>query len=128
MLEIRRFRKALFVFHSTISLSRQALIRRLRVLVPSVLLLAILSGVAAGLLGPRNLPLMLRSGGDLLLFAFLAVALTGTVPIIKDILTWNPNDPPEDWKRVLRRWERLDRIRAAAALLAFVFFAAAVFA
>ncbi|HEY0106224.1 MAG TPA: DUF1772 domain-containing protein [Rhizomicrobium sp.] len=104
---------------------RQALIRRLRILVPLLFFGAALSGVVAlhaaawgNALGPRG-------AGLAALFAFLAVTLGGTVPINKAALGWNPAAPPPGWRRQVRRWERLDVIRCWLALAAFALFLAA---
>ena len=105
---------------------RQALIRRLRVLVPAIFLGAAASAVAAAALGGAGPELALRLAGVLSLLAFILVTLLGTVPINKGMLTWRPDAPPADWQQIIRRWERLDTVRCGAALLAFALFVVAV--
>jgi uncharacterized membrane protein len=50
----------------------------------------------------------------------------GTVPINEALLTWRPDAPPENWKTIIKRWERLDMVRAWAAITAFACFLTAV--
>jgi uncharacterized membrane protein len=107
-------------------LLRQALIRRLRVLVPGVFGLAFLSGVAVTLLGGRSLALGLRCAGLLFLVGFISITLAGTVPINAAALTWDAMAPPPSWRVMVRRWERLDTARTWAAIAAFGFFLAAL--
>ena len=109
-------------------LLRQALIRSLRILVPAVFGLTILSGIAATILGGLGLGLELRCAGLLALLVFFSITLGGTVPINQAILTWDVAAPPNDWQTLVRRWERLDTARTWAAISAFCLFLAAVVA
>jgi uncharacterized membrane protein len=104
---------------------RQSLIRRLRVVVPSIFGLALLSGIAATALGGPGVGFGFRCGGLLALLAFISITLAGTVPINKATLTWEATSPPKDWKAMVGRWERLDTLRTWAALAAFALFLAA---
>jgi uncharacterized membrane protein len=105
---------------------RQSLIRKLRVLVPTVFGLAFLSGIAATLLKGLSPGLGLRCAGLLALVAFISITLTGTVPINQAALTWDAAAPPEGWRATIRKWERLDTLRTWAAIAAFSFFLADV--
>ena len=109
-------------------LLRQALIRSLRILVPAVFGLTILSGIAATILGGSGLGLELRCAGLLALLVFFSITLGGTVPINQAILTWDVAAPPQDWQTLVKRWERLDTARTWAAISAFCLFLAAVVA
>ena len=104
---------------------RQALIRRLRVLVPAIFGLAFVTGGAAiawqG--GPASVA---RSAGLVLLLAFAGVTLLGTVPINQAALGWAPAAPPDDWRATVRRWERLDVVRTWLAMGAFALFVVAL--
>ncbi|HWD26957.1 MAG TPA: anthrone oxygenase family protein [Rhizomicrobium sp.] len=100
---------------------RQALIRRLRVLVP----ILIFATLAAGVFAWHAAPGTLRLAGPAALLALIAVTLGGTVPINKAALAWNPAVPPSGWQESVRRWERLDIIRCWLALAAFALFIAA---
>ena len=107
---------------------RQALIRTLRVLVPAVFGLTILSGIAVTVLGGPGIVLGLRCAGLLALLAFISITLGGTVPINQAILTWDVAAPPKDWQTLVKRWERLDTARTWGAVSAFCLFLAAVVA
>jgi uncharacterized membrane protein len=101
---------------------RQDLIRRLRVLVPSIFAVALVSGIALIVVG-GGAAAPVRLAGVALLFAFISVTMLGTVPINQAALSWVPAAPPADWQAAIRRWERLDTIRTWAALTAFALFA-----
>lgn len=62
-------------------LLRQRLIRRLRILVPILLLLALFSGVLLAIWEDHGLHLVARCAGLAFLGIFLLLTLTGTAPI-----------------------------------------------
>jgi hypothetical protein len=97
---------------------RQALIRRLRVVVPAVFASTALSAVAVTILGGTGF----RYAGLLAVLGWTLVTFVGTVPINKATLTWQPAAPPADWRALVRRWERLDTARWWAAALVFALF------
>jgi hypothetical protein len=105
--------------------TRQALIRRMRVLVPAIFFAALASGVAIASLGGPGVAFDLRCGGVGLLTAFILLTLTSTVPINKALLAWDAAAPPANWRTLIARWERLDVARAWLALTAFALFLAA---
>ncbi|MGA1836266.1 hypothetical protein VD659_04965 [Herbiconiux sp. 11R-BC] len=114
--------------------ARQSLVRRLRILVPAVMVPTVLLAVAvlvasasasAGAGTPGDAAgspaLAFRIATVAALAAFLAFAFLGTVPINIQVDSWNLDAPPADWKAVVRRWQRIDVFRSSAALLAFAF-------
>jgi hypothetical protein len=101
---------------------RQALIRRLAVVVPVVFALSLLSGVGATVLNGLDLGFGFRCAGVLALLAFISVTLAGAVPINSAALEWDPGAPPANWRTLVSRWERIDTVRFWAALIAFVLF------
>ena len=101
---------------------RQSLIRTLRILVPIIFGLAILSGIAAIILNGFDNGFGLRCAGLLALVTFITVTLTGTVPINEAALAWNPSAPPENWRALINRWEQLDTVRTWLAIVAFALF------
>ncbi len=103
---------------------RQALIRRLRVLVPAIFFLALGSAAVAFLLSGAAAEKSWRLAGLFALLAFIIITLAGTVPINRAALAWSPDAPPDDWRRQIARWERLDTARTWAAVSAFVLFLA----
>lgn len=105
---------------------RQALILKLRVLVPVIFLLTAASGVATFVLVGSEPGYGFRLAGVLALLIFILITLIGTVPINKGALDWQPDAPPSNWKALVARWERLDVLRSSAAILAFAFFLTAV--
>jgi uncharacterized membrane protein len=99
---------------------RQALIYRLRVIVPSIFLLALGFAGAAATLATSTAGLGARWTGVTLLVAWLLVTLIGTIPINSAALTWEPSAPPSDWGVIVDRWERLNTVRTLLAITAFV--------
>lgn len=104
---------------------RQALIRTLRVLVPAIFGLAILSGIGATIMNGFASGFALRCAGILALLLFIGITLGGTVPINEAALAWNPATPPSNWRALIRRWEQLDTARCWVAVIAFALFLAA---
>jgi uncharacterized membrane protein len=105
-------------------LARQALVRRLRIVVPAVMLPATvltIAAVAVGLAAPGT---PLRVAGAAALAVFLIASFAGTVPINIRVDAWDPAAPPDDWRRTVVRWERIDVLRSTAAVVAFVLLAA----
>jgi len=104
------------------------LIRHLRVVVPSMFAVTLFSGIAATYLVGFGPGFGFRCGGLLCLVAFISITLGGTVPINKTALTWQAATPPEGWRAVVRKWERLDTFRTWAAISAFGLFLAGAMA
>jgi len=98
---------------------RQGLIRTLRVLVPAIYLPTLASGLAVTLLGGAGPGLVPHLAALAALLVWLATTLGGTVPINQAVLDWDAAAPPEGWRALIARWERLDSVRAAAATAAF---------
>jgi uncharacterized membrane protein len=105
---------------------RQALIRRLRVLVPAVFLPTAISGVTVAVLEGTAPGFVFRCAGACAVLAWTLATFNGTVAINEAVLTWRPDAPPANWKAIIRRWERLDLVRTWAALTAFACFLTAV--
>jgi uncharacterized membrane protein len=101
---------------------RQALIRTLRVLVPSVYLPTFGLGIAVTVLAGSGF----RYAGISALLVWTVTTFTGTVPLNKALLAWQPDAPPANWRAVIRRWKRMDTVRTWAAVLAFAGFLAAL--
>lgn len=101
-------------------LVRQALVRRLRILVPIVMLPATALAVTALALvtGPG---VVMRWATLIAMIVFLLLSFLGTVPINIQVSDWRVDAPPAEWKAVVRRWARIDVVRSAAATAAFLF-------
>ncbi|ADJ46152.1 hypothetical protein AMES_4327 [Amycolatopsis mediterranei S699] len=106
-------------------LARQALVRRLRVVVPIVMLpaAALAAAVLVVVTGPG---LALRWATVLAMVTFLLLSFLGTVPINIKVGGWRADAPPPGWQAVIARWARLDILRSAAATAAFLFAVLAV--
>ncbi len=97
---------------------RQALIRKLRLLVPALLGLVIVTGLAS-LASATPAATPFRAAALATVAGFVLVTLRGTVPLNQAVLQWNPAHPPPGWTETIQRWERLDAIRTILALLTF---------
>ncbi|MET0495697.1 MAG: DUF1772 domain-containing protein [Actinoplanes sp.] len=97
---------------------RKALILRLRFLVPAAFLPAAVSAVVVAVMDGR--PFLYAGLTALLVWA--VATFGGTVPINSAALTWDPETPPDNWRTLVARWDRLDAVRTAAALVAFACF------
>lgn len=108
-------------------LARMALVRRLRILVPAIMLPTVAVAIVVLVVGGTGDGFVFRWLGMASLLALLAFSFLGTVPInIRINDTWNADSPPDDWKAVVRRWQIIDVFRSTSALLAFVFFLVAI--
>jgi uncharacterized membrane protein len=100
--------------HASIG-ARQALILKLRILVPSIFLPTAATSVIALLVDWSPW----RLAGSLLLLAWGLTTGIGTVPINSAVIQWDAAAPPADWHDVIARWARIDILRSSAALVAF---------
>ncbi|MDH6115141.1 putative membrane protein [Kitasatospora sp. MAP12-15] len=111
---------------------RQALIRTLRVVVPAAYLPTIVSGVVvtalygtgagAGAGANSGIALGFRCAAVLAMVVWTLATFGGTVPINAAVLDWQPGALPQNWRELIRRWERLDTVRTWAAVAAFACF------
>ncbi len=105
---------------------RQALIHRLKIMVPAIFVPALLFGIASTIALTTGLVFLFHCVGLFGLFAWAIVTLPGTARINSAIAEWNPNAPPADWKETVRAWERYASVRPWGAIIAFVMFLIAV--
>ena len=85
---------------------RQALIRRLRVLVPAIFGPAFFTTIAIALLSAPGPAMMLRSialAGDAL---WIYARVVATARINSAAMDWSPASPPADWRVLIERAER----------------------
>lgn len=101
-------------------LARQALVRRLRVVVPALMIPTVLLAVAVLASAGTGAGFGFRIAGLAALVAFLLFSFLGTVPINVRVNDWDAASPPSDWKAVVARWQLIDVFRSSAAILAFV--------
>jgi hypothetical protein len=106
--------------------ARQALVRRMRVVVPIMIVPTVLVEIAVLVLSGGGPGLVFRSATVIALVAFVLFSALGTVPINIQVYEWQVDAPPADWKAIVHRWEQIDVFRSSAALLAFAFAVTAV--
>jgi uncharacterized membrane protein len=105
---------------------RVALVRSLRVVVPSLMLPAALSVVIMLIISDGPAGNTFRWVGAVALAAFMLFSFLGTVPINMKVIDWDADDPPENWKATVLRWQRIDVLRSTAAIIAFASFVIAL--
>ena len=106
--------------------TRIALVKRLKVVVPILMVAAVLASVAVLIGEGLAQGFGFRIAGMVALIIFVLASFLGTVPINMGVNDWNPHDPPADWASVVTRWQRIDVLRSTAAGLAFVLFIVAL--
>lgn len=105
---------------------RQALVLRLRVLVPAFFVPAAVLGIALTVLNSAAPGFGFRCAGVVALLTWIVIRVIGTVPINSATLTWQPSAPPKNWKALVNHAERFHIVGVWAAVMAFVFFLTAV--
>ena len=105
---------------------RQALVLRLRVLVPAFFVPAAVLGIALTVLGGGTPGFWFRCAGVAAILTWIVIRVIGTVPINSATLAWQPSAPPKNWKWQVNRAERFHIVGVWAAVLAFAFFLTAV--
>ena len=105
---------------------RQALVLRLRVLVPAFFVPAAVLGIALTVLNSAAPGFGFRCAGVVAILTWIVIRVIGTVPINSATLTWQPSAPPKNWKALVNHAERFHIVGVWAAILAFAFFLTAV--
>jgi hypothetical protein len=111
--------------HSQLQL-RQAMVRRLRLLVPAFFLPTAVSGIAVTVLDSGGPGFWLRVAGLLTMLIWILIRVVGTVPINSATLTWQPTAPPKNWKALVNHAERFHIVGVWAVILAFALFLTAM--
>ena len=105
---------------------RQALVLRLRVLVPAFFVPAAVLGIALTVLNSAAPGFGFRCAGVVAILTWILIRVIGTVPINSATLTWQPSAPPKNWKALVNHAERFHIVGVWAAVLGFAFFLTAV--
>jgi hypothetical protein len=105
---------------------RQALVLRLRVLVPAFFVPVAVSGFALTILDSAAPGFWSRCAGVAALLTWIAIRIIGTVPINSATLSWQLSSPPMNWKAQVNHAERFHIVGVWAAVLAFAFFLTAM--
>ncbi len=101
---------------------RQALVRRLRILVPALFVPTVVLGIAVAILDGATTVLWLRCAGLLALLTWGVVRAIRTVPINSVTLTWDPAAPPHNWRALVASAEQFHIIGVWASVAAFASF------
>jgi len=101
---------------------RQALVLRLRILVPTFFVPSAFSGIAVAALDGSAVGLWLRCVGLLAMLVWILVRIVGTVPINSATISWKLAEPPTDWRAQVARAERFHDIGVWAVVLSFACF------
>jgi hypothetical protein len=104
---------------------RQALVLRLRILVPAFFVPTAASAIAVALVDGKAPGLWLRVGGLLALLVWIIIRIVGTVPINSATVGWDLAAPPQDWKAQVARAERFHDVGVWAVILSYACFLAA---
>jgi len=101
---------------------RQALILRLRWLVPAFFVSTAITAVAVTILEHSKHGAGFLYAGLAAILVWIIVRVVGTVRINSATLEWNADKPAKDWKQQIANSERFHIVGTWAAILAFVFF------
>ncbi|MEP7284632.1 MAG: DUF1772 domain-containing protein [Chloroflexota bacterium] len=105
---------------------RQALVLRLRVLVPAFFVSTALTGIAVTVLDNGASGFWFRCVAVLAVLIWVLIRVIGTVPINSATLTWQPSAPPMNWKALVNHAERFHIVGVWAAVIAFALFLVAM--
>jgi hypothetical protein len=107
-------------------LFRQALVLRLRWVVPALFAPTAVAGIAASVVDGIRPGFGFRWAAVLALLVWIVVRAIGTVPINSATLTWKPDAPPTNWRSRIGQAERFHIAGAWVATAAFGCFLLAV--
>jgi len=83
-------------------------------------------GVAITVLDGVDPGFAFRLAGLLDVLTCFLLTLIGTAPINATVLTWQPSEPPKNWRMLVGRWKQFDRARTWMAVTAFALFLTAM--
>ncbi len=105
---------------------RQAMVLRLRVLVPAFFVPTAVSGIAVTVLDGTAPGLWLRGTALVAMLIWIVIRVIGTVPINSATLTWQLDAPPKNWKALVNHAERFHIAGVWAIVMAFALFLTAM--
>jgi hypothetical protein len=105
---------------------RQALVLKLRVLVPAFFVPVAVLGITLTVINSAAPGFVFRCAGVVALLTWIVIRVIGTVPINSATLIWQLSSPPTNWKAQVNHAERFHIVGVWAAVLAFAFFLTAV--
>src|SRR5579864_9370730 len=95
---------------------RQALVLRLRVLVPAFFVPTAVLGIALTVLNRAAPGFEFRYAAVVALLTWIVIRVIGTVPINSATLAWQPGAPPRNWKAQVNHAERFHIVGVWAAV------------
>lgn len=98
---------------------RQALVKKLRVLVPAFFAPTAVLGITLTLLNTTTPGFVFRCVAVAALFTWAAIRVIGTVPINSATIAWQLDAPPRNWKAQVTHAERFHIVGVWAAVLTF---------
>ena len=105
---------------------RQAMVLRLRVLVPAFFVPTAVSAIAATVLGGAAPGMWFRFVGLLAVLIWIVIRVIGTIPINSATLTWQLSAPPKNWQALVKHAERFHIVGVWAVVLTFALFLTAL--
>jgi Domain of unknown function (DUF1772) len=102
--------------------ARIALVKRLKVVVPGLIVPAVIATVAWLAISSGRPGGAIRWTGLTTLLTFILLSALGTVPINIKINDWDADQPPANWRQIVHRWTVIDVYRSSAAVLTFLLF------
>jgi hypothetical protein len=105
---------------------RQAMIYRLRWLVPAFFLPTAITAVIVTVEEHSKHGAGFLYAGLVAIFLWILVRVIGTVRINSATIEWKADAPPKDWKQQIASAERFHIVGTWAAILAFIFFLVAM--
>jgi hypothetical protein len=106
-------------------LLRQTMVLRLRVLAPAIFFPTLASAVALFIRDRSSADVWLRSVALGALGLWIVFRVVRTIPVNSATLTWQPNAPPENWRKLVEKAEKAHKLAAWAAVVAFACLVAA---
>lgn len=107
-------------------LLRQALVRKLRILLPAFFVPTLGLGISVAVLDRAAPSFRFQCAGLFALVTWIVIRTIGTVPINSATLAWDAEAPPQNWKALVNRAESFHIIGVWAAAIAFVLLLTAV--
>ena len=98
---------------------RQAMVLRLRILVPAFFVPTVISGAAVAMVDRAAPGFAFRGTAMLALTVWIVVRIVATVPINSATLGWDAESPPKNWRSWIDRVERFHIAGVWAAVVAF---------
>ena len=105
---------------------RQALVMRLRVLVPAFFAPTAVLGITLTILNAGIPGFWFRCAAVFAVCTWILIRVVGTVPINSATMDWQLSTPPKNWKALVKRAERFHIVGVWTAILAVAFFLTAV--